>query len=54
MEAVTKTPEREAFYKKIDGQNLSALWNVLGDLVTPSRAAPAGRICGNSTRSATT
>jgi len=25
MEAVQKTPEREAFYKKIDGQNLSAL-----------------------------
>src|ERR1700674_567494 len=35
MEAVLKTPEREAFYKKIDGENLSALWNVLGDLVTP-------------------
>ncbi|WP_298271134.1 gentisate 1,2-dioxygenase [uncultured Bradyrhizobium sp.] len=35
MEAVQKTPEREAFYKKIDGENLSALWNVLGDLVTP-------------------
>jgi gentisate 1,2-dioxygenase len=35
MEAVQKTPEREAFYRKIDGENLSALWNVLGDLVTP-------------------
>jgi len=35
MEAVLKTPEREAFYKKIDGENLSALWNVLGDLITP-------------------
>ena len=35
MEAVVKTPEREAFYRKIDGENLSALWNVLGDLVTP-------------------
>ena len=35
MEAVTRTPEREAFYKKIDGENLSALWNVLGDLITP-------------------
>ena len=35
MEAVQKTPEREAFYKKIDGDNLSALWTVLGDLVTP-------------------
>src|SRR3979411_1404140 len=35
MEAVQKTPEREAFYRKIDGENLSALWNVLGDLITP-------------------
>src|SRR3977135_4454203 len=35
MEAVQKTPEREAFYKKIDGENLSALWNVMGDLITP-------------------
>jgi gentisate 1,2-dioxygenase len=34
-QVVRKTPEREAFYRKIDGQNLSALWNVLGDLVTP-------------------
>ena len=34
MEAVQKTPEREAFYRKIDGDNLSALWTVLGDLVT--------------------
>src|SRR5271165_5531646 len=33
--AVQQTPEREAFYKRIDGENLSALWNVLGDLVTP-------------------
>ena len=35
MEAVLKTPEREAFYQKIDGENLSALWNVMGDLITP-------------------
>src|ERR1700726_938925 len=35
MEAVQKTAEREAFYKKIDGENLSALWNVMGDLITP-------------------
>jgi gentisate 1,2-dioxygenase len=54
MEAVQKTPEREAFYKKIDGENLSALWNVMGDLITPERRAPAGRICGSSIRSATT
>src|SRR5437763_17000107 len=35
MEAVVKTPEREAFYKKIDRENLSALWNVMGELITP-------------------
>lgn len=32
--AVAKTPEREGFYRDIDGENLSALWNVLGDLIT--------------------
>ena len=37
MEAVVKTPEREAFYKKIDRENLSALWNVMGELITPER-----------------
>src|SRR3984893_382175 len=35
MEAAQKTPEREAFYRKIDGENLAALWNVMGDLITP-------------------
>ena len=35
MEAVAKTPEREAFYKKIDGESLAALWNVMGDIITP-------------------
>lgn len=35
MEAAKKTPEREAFYRKIDGQNLSALWNVMSDIITP-------------------
>ena len=55
MEAVQKTPEREAFYKKIDGENLSALWNVTGrSRSRRSREAPAGRICGSSIRSATT
>src|SRR4051812_50088200 len=33
--AVQKTPEREAFYRKIDGENLTALWTVMGDLITP-------------------
>src|SRR5262249_48831426 len=32
---VQTTPEREAFYKKIDGENLSALWTVMRDLITP-------------------
>lgn len=31
----TDTPERKAFYKKIDKQNMTPLWTVLGDLVTP-------------------
>jgi len=29
MEAVTKTPEREAFYKKIDGENVQSVAFVL-------------------------
>lgn len=33
-EAPEVTPERAAFYKKIDAQNLSALWNVLNDIIT--------------------
>src|ERR1043166_9559488 len=35
MVAALKTPEREAFYKKIDGENLTALWTVMSDLITP-------------------
>src|SRR5436309_13257875 len=35
MDAVQKTPGREASYRKIDGENLSALWNVMGDIITP-------------------
>ncbi len=34
-ESVTNTPERQAFYDKIDKQNLTPLWSVLGELVTP-------------------
>jgi gentisate 1,2-dioxygenase len=30
MEAVQKTPEREAFYKKIDGENLAAVAGARG------------------------
>ena len=33
--AVVQTPEREAFYRKIDGENLTALWTVMGALITP-------------------
>jgi gentisate 1,2-dioxygenase len=33
-QAVRTTPEREAFYRKIDGENLSALWTVMRDLIT--------------------
>src|SRR5262245_32258235 len=35
MVAVVKSPEREAFYQKIDGENLTALWTVMSDLITP-------------------
>src|SRR5438105_8717289 len=38
--AIQKTPEREAFYRKIDGESLSALWNVMGDLITPQPKSP--------------
>lgn len=33
--APTETPERKAFYERIDKDNLTPLWSVLGDLVTP-------------------
>lgn len=33
--APAETPERKAFYERIDKDNLTPLWNVLGDLVTP-------------------
>jgi gentisate 1,2-dioxygenase len=32
---IAKTPEREAFYRQIEAENLAALWNVMGDLITP-------------------
>lgn len=46
--AIQKTPEREAFYRKIDGENLSALWTVMGDLITPQPRVRADLICGAS------
>jgi gentisate 1,2-dioxygenase len=36
----TETPEREAYYKKISAHNLTPLWSVLGDLVTPEPKSP--------------
>ena len=40
MEGRSKlTPERTAFYSKIDKQNMAPLWTVLGDLVTPEPAS---------------
>src|SRR6476620_12052668 len=34
------TPEREAFYQRIDAQHLTPLWDVLGDLVIPQPRTP--------------
>jgi gentisate 1,2-dioxygenase len=38
--APRSTPEREAFYKRIDAQHLTPLWDVLGDLVIPQPKTP--------------
>jgi gentisate 1,2-dioxygenase len=38
--AVQQTPERQAFYDKIDSQNLTALWTVMGALITPEPKSP--------------
>ena len=35
METPVETPERRAFYDRIDKHNMTALWTVLGALVTP-------------------
>jgi gentisate 1,2-dioxygenase len=35
LQEIAQTPERAAFYEKVDAQNMSCLWNVLGDLITP-------------------
>jgi gentisate 1,2-dioxygenase len=39
-EKPTGTPERQAYYERIDKENLTPLWEVLGDLVTPQPASP--------------
>ncbi len=36
----TSTPELDAFYKRIDKESLTPLWQVLGDLVTPHPRSP--------------
>jgi gentisate 1,2-dioxygenase len=38
--AVLDTPERRAFYERIDGENMTALWNVMGALITPEPRSP--------------
>ena len=35
MDAPVETPERKAFYDRIDKENMTALWTVLGALITP-------------------
>ena len=40
MQATTDTPERTAFYNKIDGKNLAPLWKSLANLVTPEPVSP--------------
>src|ERR1043165_1316242 len=40
MEAVQKTPEREAFYKKIEGHRLTARWTLMNDTITPEPRSP--------------
>jgi gentisate 1,2-dioxygenase len=39
-----ETPERKAFYTRIDKQNMTALWTVMNALITPepkSQCVPA-------------
>lgn len=38
---VQDTPERRAFYERIDKQNMTALWSVLGALITPEPRSAA-------------
>ncbi|KAB2917055.1 MAG: gentisate 1,2-dioxygenase [Hyphomicrobiaceae bacterium] len=39
-QAPIETPERRAFYNRIDKQNMTALWTVMGDLITPEPKSP--------------
>ena len=38
--SVTETPERLAFYDKINESHLSPLWVGLGDIITPEPVSP--------------
>jgi gentisate 1,2-dioxygenase len=40
MSATADSPERTAFYNKIDGKNLAPLWKSLANLVTPEPVSP--------------
>lgn len=35
-----QSPDRKAFYERIGRENLSALWNVMGSLITPEPRSP--------------
>ena len=37
----TRTPEREAYYRKIDASNLAPLWEVLRGLILKEPRSPA-------------
>ena len=40
LHASEQAPERQAFYDEIDGENLTALWNVMGGLITREPRSP--------------
>ena len=40
-QTLPQSRERDAFYERIGRENLSALWNVLGSLVTPEPKSSA-------------
>jgi len=40
MNPTQQSPEREAFYERIGRENLRALWNVMGSLITPEPKSP--------------
>jgi gentisate 1,2-dioxygenase len=43
--APAETPERKAFYERIDKDNMTPLWAVLGDLVTPEPKSGCQAAC---------